>query len=204
MGLPDLETYKQMISMVADYTDGYLLTTSWGWRNDAVDDGEEVGLCVQQGEGDYASCWSYRKSSWGYYESTNASYLIDVATLNEESNLSDYQNIGEEVFPALYGGWLCSQVMEFYDMARVDCMRFIPSEMTATQRDPRIRPGEVNIATYLSGRDPTDLAPMEGMPFNTWVATKSFENFTIDLMGAMSGVTAASAAVVAGIAATLF
>ena len=64
---------------------------------------------------------------WGSYDPVNASYLVDTSTYGPGSELTDYENISEEVFQALYGGWLCSQVIELYDMAHVDCMRFIPS-----------------------------------------------------------------------------
>ena len=46
MGLPDLETYRAMINMVVDYTDGYLLATSWSWNDKSVKEGDSVGLCV--------------------------------------------------------------------------------------------------------------------------------------------------------------
>jgi hypothetical protein len=65
-------------------------------------------------------------------------------------------------------------------------------------------PGEVSVITYMSGREEDDLAPIEGAPANVWLATKQFEDFTVDLMGAMSGVTAASAALVAGLVASVF
>lgn len=205
MGLPDLETYRAMIDMVADYTDGYLLATSWSWNDKSVKNGESIGLCVQQDSGSNATCWSYTKSIYnGMYEPVNASYLVDTETYGEGSELTDYSDISEEVFPALYGGWLCSQVIELYDMAHVDCIRFIPSEKSSSERDPRISPGEVSVITYMSGRDGSDLAPIEGAPANVMMATRQFKNYTIDLMGAMSGVTAASAALVAGLVATLF
>lgn len=64
MGFPTLEQYTGFRNMIADYTAGSLLVTSWRWNAASVNEGDSAGLCI--GEKDptsaaYWSCWEFAK-----------------------------------------------------------------------------------------------------------------------------------------------
>lgn len=60
MGLPNYEEYVEMVDKIPDYSDGVMLLTGWKWRQEDVQPGQAVGLCLEQGDS-YASCWSFNK-----------------------------------------------------------------------------------------------------------------------------------------------
>ena len=125
-GLPTLEEYSDMIDKIPEYTDGYLLFSTWQWPRQAVAPGEQAGLCLQQGEDNYASCWAFQKNYDGWYDKANESYLVDYKTFTHDTKLSDFKDVGEDMCPAFNGGWLCGNVMELGAYDYVDCMRFMP------------------------------------------------------------------------------
>lgn len=83
-----------------------------------------------------------------------------------------------------------------------DCMRFLPDNSYSTDQDYSFKQGPINVMTYLTSRaDPTlnatnvndnDTMMGEGM--------KVFEQFTVDLMGAWSGISAAGLALACSVA----
>ena len=89
-GLPTLEEYTDMIDKIPEYTDGYVVITEWKWPRHAVAPGEEAGLCLQQGAENFASCWSFKKNSNGWFEKKNESYLVDYSAFDIDTKLSDF------------------------------------------------------------------------------------------------------------------
>jgi len=59
LSLPTLEEYESEIAKIPDYSDGLTLLTKWNWRGSDVQPGQELGLCLQQGEKTMASCWGF-------------------------------------------------------------------------------------------------------------------------------------------------
>ena len=69
MGMPTYEQYKGLRDMIANYTDGKLLLTTWRWAKGGVMPGDTAGLCVAQPEPSdaYYSCWSFSlNDDWQY------------------------------------------------------------------------------------------------------------------------------------------
>lgn len=152
LSLPTYDEYVKMVDEIPDYTDGVLLLTAWKWKSADVQIGQEVGLCLQQGAGTYASCWSFNKRTDGNFEDRNDSYSLNLDAMPAQARLSDYQNIGGYQTPAFNGSWKCSPVREIGECNQVACLRFIPKVEKATLTDPRYSTGEVKVVTYLEGR----------------------------------------------------
>ena len=79
----------------------------------------------------------------GYYKDTARGYLIDPETFTEDRNLSDYEDLTIEAFPAMYGSWLCWPVIELFGTAYTDCMRFLPDESYSNPTDYAFKVGPV-------------------------------------------------------------
>ena len=154
MGLPTYEQYKGLRDMIANYTDGRLLLTTWRWAKGGVMPGDTAGLCVAQPEPSdaYYSCWSFSMNDDWQYQEMNSSYLIDPNMITADSQLQDFQDIGMGPFPAMYGGWMCIPPMEMLDMYYVDCMRFLPGAEYSNQTDMGFTDGPVRVMTYMSSR----------------------------------------------------
>lgn len=208
MGLPSWEQYQEMKSQVVDYTSGHLLVTSWRWNESAVEAGQSSGLCVSKNsedvaEGDaqpYWSCWEWAKDEDGDFDDMAKSYLIDPSTFTETSRLSDYDDITLNSFPAMYGGWLCLPPMDLLGNSYTDCIRFLPSDSYSTVEDYNYGPGQVNMMTYLTSRADTNTTLVEGNDTMYDDGPSVFEFFTVDLMGALSGVSAVGLAVASAVA----
>ena len=70
VGLPTYEKYLELRNQVTDYTDGYLMITSWRWDQEVVAPGDSAGLCIFESESksdSYWSCWEYKMNSRGDY-----------------------------------------------------------------------------------------------------------------------------------------
>ena len=73
--------------------------------------GQELGLCLEQGQNTMASCWGLKKNADGSYEKKNNSYQINMSLIPVGAQLSDYTDIGTYATPAFNGSWLCGNVM---------------------------------------------------------------------------------------------
>lgn len=107
LSLPTLAEYESEIAKIPDYSDGLTLLTKWNWRSADVQPGQELGLCLQQGENTMASCWGFQKNLDGSYASKNNSYQINLNLVPEGAQLSDYTDVGSYATPAFNGSWLC-------------------------------------------------------------------------------------------------
>ena len=104
-----------------------------------------------------------------------------------------------EQFPALYGSWLCIPPVEMLSMHYTDCIRFMPSDSYSNREDKQFKQENgVNVMTYLTSRSSNDtlVNGNESMRNNTAL----FESFTVDLMGAWSGISTAGLALATAIA----
>ena len=105
-----------------------------------------------------------------------------------------------EQFPALYGSWLCIPPVEILSMHYTDCIRFMPSESYSNREDKQFKQEKgVKVMTYLTSRADTNTTLVNGndrMRNNTAL----FESFTVDLMGAWSGISAAGLALATAVA----
>jgi hypothetical protein len=163
LSLPTYDEYVKMVDEIPDYSDGVLLLTAWKWKSADVQPGQEVGLCLQQGDGTYASCWGFNKNAVGTFDNKNESYSINLSAMPAQARLSDHQNIGVNQTPAFNGSWLCSPVHEMGECNQVACLRFVPKVEKATLTDPRYSTGEVKVFTFLEGRtaDTADAASLK-------------------------------------------
>ena len=68
-GLPTYEQYVGLRDMIANYTDGRLLLTSWRWAKGAVNPGDTAGLCLAHPEPSesFYSCWSFSMDEYWQY-----------------------------------------------------------------------------------------------------------------------------------------
>ena len=193
-----------MTANITDYTSGHLLVTSWRWNTGAVDAGQSAGLCVSEPEdatvNAYWSCWEWAMDEEGDYEDMAKSYLIDPSTFTSESRLSDYDDITLGNFPAMYGGWLCLPPMELFGNTYTDCMRFLPSDSYSTAEDYSFGLGEINMMTYLTSRADTNTTLVDGNETMFTDGPSVFEFFTVDLMGASSGISAVGLAIASAVA----
>lgn len=183
MGLP-YDTYKQVVDMVGDYTDGTLLVSGWSWRHSTLEAGDAVGVCFGQDGGmqeNNASCWAFSLRSDGEYKDENESYLIPPSQVTETSRLTDWTDKSNEMLPGLFGSWMCMPPLVSGDMAMTSCLRMMPSREAASAEDPRFEVGPVSVTTYDTSRNSTDT-------FNgnsaTSVEESNFEFFQLNLMGA--------------------
>jgi len=99
-----------------------------------------------------------------------------------------------EQFPALYGSWICLPVIQMFGSSYTDCMRFLPE--TSTPEDPRFQDG-VQTMTYLTSRGADGVNSLVDASGNETMeadAVSVFESFTVDLMGAWSGISQAGLA----------
>ncbi len=141
--LPTLAEYETEIAKIPEYSDGLVLMTKWNWKSTDVQPGQELGLCLEQGQNTMASCWGLKKKADGNYEKKNNSYAINLALIPTGAQLSDYTDIGTYATPAFNGSWLCGDVMSCpkNEWQTVYCMRFLPKEQYATLADPRFTKG---------------------------------------------------------------
>ena len=63
------------------------------------------------------------------------SYLINPAEFTADSRLDQFTDIGKEVFPAMFGGWLCLPPMTYDNGTFSNCARFLPSEEYSRPED---------------------------------------------------------------------
>ena len=197
------EEYAAMRDMVTGYTDGNLLVTSWRWNTGDVKPGESVGLCVgdPENEGNYWSCWEFTMSDDGMYSDMPTSYLIKPSEFNKDSRLNKFEPLPTDAFPAMYGGWICYPPEDIMMNSMTDCLRFLPSESYTSYKDFRYAsPMKLKVMTYLSSRGDGNTTIVEGNETMTEEGRSAFEEFTIDLMGAWSGISAAGLALASAIA----
>lgn len=71
-----------------------------------------------------------------------------------------------------------------------DCMRFLPTEAQNTVEDTLFQTGPIRVMTYLTSRADYDATMVEGNQMMTEEPNSVFETFTVDLMGAWSGISA--------------
>ena len=202
-GLPTFEQYVQMRDAVTDYTSGKILLTRWSWSR-FVPVGESHGLCIGQNEETatgFWSCWEWsatgNKTSMdgmegvAEYENGWKSYLIDPQMWTENSRLDDFEDLGMGAFPAMYGGWLCQDPQEMFEMFTSECFRFIPNSEYASMNDPTISTGPVKVMTYSTQRENT--TRVEGNEsLTTNLSEGVLEAWTVNLSesGAWSGISA--------------
>ena len=203
-GFPTYAQYKELKEMVTGYTDGHLIVTSWRWNAGAVQPGQSAGLCIGDPNStrNYWSCWEYEMEEEGEYGDMPRSYLINPAEFTADSRLDQFTDIGKEVFPAMFGGWLCLPPMTYDNGTFSNCARFLPSDESSKPEDFKFTRGPVNVMTYLTSRaDGTALA--NG---NASMGTENamLESFILNLSGGLSGVSAAAFTLVAAITALSF
>ena len=208
-GLPTFEQYVQMRDGVVDYTSGKLLMTNWMWSK-FVPVGESHGVCISntdEGNVDaYWSCWEWtptenRPDGSAIYDNMNRSYLIDPTTWTETSRLDDYQDLGFGALPGLYGGWLCSEPEEIFDMYTAECMRFLPNASYSNTTDITYGAGPAQVMTYSTERfNTTRIEDNESLIAN--FGDSAFERWTVDLSesGAWSGLSAVGFALASALA----
>ena len=203
-GLPTYEQYAQLRDAVTDYTSGHLLVTSWRWNTADVDPNESAGLCV--GDKDdtksaYWSCWEYKKREDGMFDDTPKSYLVNPSEFTKSSRLHDYKDLAAEgSFPGMFGGWLCLPPVDILMETYTDCMRFLPRPEKSSSEDMLFETGPIRVMTYLTSRADDDTMMVEGNETMTERRDDVFEEFTVDLMGAWSGISAAGLALASAIA----
>ena len=201
-GLPTFEQYVQMRDTVTDYTSGKLLMTQWMWSK-FVPVGESHGVCIARNEPGfedaYWSCWEWtptdnEEDGTAIYDNMNRSYLIDPNTWTETSRLDDYQDLGFGAFPGLYGGWLCSEPEEMFDIFNVECMRFLPNAAYSNTTDITFGAGPVQVMTYSTERqNTTRVENNESLVAN--MGDEAFTRWTVDLSeSGASSITAAALA----------
>ena len=208
-GLPTFEQYVQLRDGIADYTSGKLLFTQWMWPK-FVPVGESHGVCVSRDEMGYEdaywSCWEWTptenmEDGTAIYDNMNSSYLIDPNTWTESSRLDDYEDLGFGAFPGLYGGWLCGEPMDMFDIFQVECMRFLPNASYNRTTDITYDAGPVQVMTYSTERfNTTRIEDNEALIANG--GDSAFEKWTIDLAesGAWSGLSAVGFALASALA----
>jgi len=211
-GLPTFEQYVQMRDTVVDYTSGKLLMTQWMWSK-FVPVGESHGVCISNtdegNENAYASCWEWTPTDTteegvAIYDSMYRSYLINPSSWTESSRLDDYEDLGYGAFPGLYGGWLCSDPEELFDMFNAECMRFLPNSSFSNTTDITYGAGPAEVWTYSTERFNTtriedNESPMAGIP---QPGSGAYESFIINLAesGAWSGISAVGLALASALA----
>lgn len=203
MGIP-YESITQVIDVVSTYTDGTLLVSGWAWRHSDLSPGDSVGVCFAQDGGmeeAAGTCWAYTLTTSGEYKDMAESYLIKPSEITADSRLSDFTDISNDMIPGLFGSWMCLPAMSDGEMAFTSCLRFMPSAEGATVDDPRFNVGPVTVMTYNTARYNTvefqDNAAMQ-------LEESNFEFFSLNLMGAQSGVAFAGVALAASLAAMTF
>ena len=195
--------------MVSDYTSGHLLVTSWRWNTADVQPGDSAGLCIgdqDDSKGAYWSCWEYKKREDGQFDDMPKSYLINPKEFTKEDRLHDHKDLSgsDKQFPGMFGGWLCLPPMDLLKNSYTDCMRFLPSEASSTPEDYLYRTGPIRAMTYLTSRANDDTSFVEGNETMHENGRDVFEEFTIDLMGAWSGISAAGLALASTLALFVF
>lgn len=75
-----------------------------------------------------------------------------------------------------------------------DCMRFLPSPEASSIEDVAFQTGPARVMTYLTSRADYDATMVAGNEMmteeNAQTAPTVFEEFTVELMGAWSGISA--------------
>ena len=100
-----------------------------------------------------------------------------------------------EQFPAMYGSWICWPVMTMWEGAYTDCMRFLPKDSYSSPEDYAFRQGPIQVMTYLTSRTEDGTSPIANNERLTSEDISTvFETFTVDLMGAWSGISKAGLA----------
>jgi len=190
--------YAEMRDKVINYTDGHLMVTSWRWNSAAVTPGDSAGICIADTDpatGAYYSCWEYTmRQDTKEYDDEPKSYLVNPTTFNATSRLHDNKDLTNDIFPAMYGGWLCLPPTDMMENTYVNCMRFLPKESESKPEDYMFRTGPVKVMTYLTSRGSTNSEAVEGND------AMLFEEFVVDLMGAWSGISAAGLALASVVA----
>lgn len=124
--------------------------------------------------------------------------------MNTDSKLSDYQDIGTFTTPAFEGSWMCSKVYEMKGRSGAYCMRFMPKEEVATMADPRFKSGEIEVITYLEGRNDEPI-PSDAVKDGFASGKSTFEEFRLNLtMGAFQNMFVSAAALTATLTAFAF
>ena len=193
--------------MITDYTDGKVMMTSWRWNTAAVTPGNSAGVCVAepQPSDSYWSCWEFQMREDGEYNDPPKSYLIDPNTFQSASSLSQFSDLTVEQFPALYGAWLCFPAMTLQETTFTNCLRFLPDDQYSKKEDYGFKAGEqVDVMTYLTSRNSTNTTEVNGNENLMSDGLQVFEKFTVDLMGAWSGISVAGLALASMCATLIF
>ena len=196
--------------MITDYTEGKLMVTSWRWNEGAVTPGQSSGLCVGEPSdaSAYWSCWEFYMNNDGVYDDMAKSYLINPSEFSTNSSLNQFEDISMKSFPGFYGSWICLPPITMGLVGSgtyTNCMRFLPSEeYSKDNNDYAFTEGPLNIMTYLTSRSNTTATAVNGNNNLINDGTSAFESFNVNLMGGLSGISAAGVALAAVVALASF
>lgn len=193
-----------MRDKVTNYTGGNMVMTSWKWPKASMEPGDSAGLCLSSPSApdNFWSCWTFPMDAEGKFDDAPKSYLVDPATWTEDSRLNTYEDKTWGIFPAMYGGWMCFPPTEIMDNYYSDCMRFLPSPEVSSTEDFLYEQGPLNVMTYLTSRQGSDIETLADGNETLTVGEESvFEMHSVDISyftesGAMSSVAAAGLAFV--------
>jgi hypothetical protein len=143
----------------------------------------------------------------GEYQDTPKSYLVNPTEFTSESRLDQFTDLAVEQFPALYGAWLCWPPMTIQESSFTDCMRFLPDSGYSKNEDYGFKQGPINVMTYLTSRNSTISNSTEMNDNELMIGDRTpsvFEQFTVDLMGAWSGISVTGRALASTCAALMW